>query len=528
MTELLAHLAPPAARVAAPRRTLDGDAAYSLLGLDTTQLVDGCLCYVQGEKSYYILDKESAAAPSPPDVIPALKGGNWLVFDPGDGSGDDPVEVHSLADLPAPVGGVITLAADTRYEFIGRVVIGTNELLLSDGTHIVGRAGIIRNEGSSGAILRMPAAGRVVIERIGLDMGGGNVVQIGGDVDSLFKDVSFFNTTGGGTVAALLVGNNVSPVTGGSAVLIDCQIADYTGVACNGGTLDALEIVNCQSEGRLLLLDSDSTTTRIFLSGNVYRGSTGNAVEAVAGATVGLAQAVSNQFGGPGPSYDADAAQLFSPIEVWTPADAAVQATNVTYLLMTDVDASIVMQDGCKLIGRGTRLRASTPVGFINYTDIFIEGVILENTGSNWIFSAGGVSPGSTLTLRNCHLVSAGRGAQINGVDNLIMENVRITVGNASWAGISFTAGFVTAVAQLNGCTFDGAGDGIDHSSGITNILVNDCVFDVAAGQFGINSTSGVTAGRLNGNAFVGAGTPLSGVAGPTWQARGNIGVADF
>jgi hypothetical protein len=52
-----------------------------LEGLDTTQLVDGCLCYVQSESSYYQLDKESGEVANGTTVVAALRGGNWIKWE---------------------------------------------------------------------------------------------------------------------------------------------------------------------------------------------------------------------------------------------------------------------------------------------------------------------------------------------------------------------------------------------------------------------------------------------------------------
>jgi hypothetical protein len=50
------------------------------------------------------------------------------------------VTVRSLADFPAPVGGVITLAEDTAYEVQGIIDITPNVLVMQDGTTLFGRS----------------------------------------------------------------------------------------------------------------------------------------------------------------------------------------------------------------------------------------------------------------------------------------------------------------------------------------------------------------------------------------------------
>lgn len=46
--------------------------------------------------------------------------------------------VKSASDLPAPVGGVHTLVANTYYDINGQVVIGTNRIVMADNTKIAG------------------------------------------------------------------------------------------------------------------------------------------------------------------------------------------------------------------------------------------------------------------------------------------------------------------------------------------------------------------------------------------------------
>ena len=50
----------------------------------------------------------------------------------------DFVLVKSLADLPTPAGGIITLAPNTLYQINGEVNVGENQIVLSDATHIWG------------------------------------------------------------------------------------------------------------------------------------------------------------------------------------------------------------------------------------------------------------------------------------------------------------------------------------------------------------------------------------------------------
>ena len=59
-------------------------------------------------------------------------------FVSGVGGTTQTVLVSSLSDLPEPADGIITLAENTTYHFVGAVNIGTNRLRVQDNSHLTG------------------------------------------------------------------------------------------------------------------------------------------------------------------------------------------------------------------------------------------------------------------------------------------------------------------------------------------------------------------------------------------------------
>jgi hypothetical protein len=121
----------------------------------------------------YVADAEAVAfAPTAnnpaTDVAAAIAVAETL----GPGTGIDAVFVTELADLPAPVGGVITLDA-RRYAPQGTVSIGLNRLVMVAGTSLTGGVfasdGFSRSAGAVGPLVTVPAgAGNITIDKMRL------------------------------------------------------------------------------------------------------------------------------------------------------------------------------------------------------------------------------------------------------------------------------------------------------------------------------------------------------------------------
>jgi hypothetical protein len=76
---------PPSLLVLSPRVTRTGDPAFSVAGINTTQLGDGCWCYCEENKAEYQLDKTSVAVPDGNAIIAPTAGGpgRWLILSGG-------------------------------------------------------------------------------------------------------------------------------------------------------------------------------------------------------------------------------------------------------------------------------------------------------------------------------------------------------------------------------------------------------------------------------------------------------------
>ncbi len=116
-------------------------------------------------------------------------------FDPAGGTGSSSpvalpkqVLVGAKSDLPAPSGGVITLAADTEYLFTDDVSVGTDRIVLSSGT-------LVSAQDSSIAALTYTGTGNMFtaigvsnkITRITINCPNGAVFDIDGSSTGIFQ-----------------------------------------------------------------------------------------------------------------------------------------------------------------------------------------------------------------------------------------------------------------------------------------------------------------------------------------------------
>jgi len=59
--------------------TSGSDAANSMEAIDTSGLIEGAGCYVIENKGNYLLLPDDVQSPSPPDIVAATGGGNWIL-----------------------------------------------------------------------------------------------------------------------------------------------------------------------------------------------------------------------------------------------------------------------------------------------------------------------------------------------------------------------------------------------------------------------------------------------------------------
>lgn len=113
------------------------------------------------------------------------------------------VEVASLADLPAPVAGVITLAASTTYLVNGEIDLGTNRIVWSSRAAVIGTNRVndrLTYNGTGVAFTIGPGSVVGLFKEIGLRAPTGTLVDVSGASVS-FIDVGFATTLTGGTIA---------------------------------------------------------------------------------------------------------------------------------------------------------------------------------------------------------------------------------------------------------------------------------------------------------------------------------------
>lgn len=157
MTDRLADVS---LRTLAPRATISGE-GDSLENIIPTMLPNGAECWVQSQMAAYRYQRASVLAPNGSNIVAPSNGvGRWIQQTPLD---PDVVEVTSLADLPAPVAGVISLAASTCYRIHGMVDVGPNTLRLAQGTILHGSChqvldGLIRTAGAGPLLDNVPGA----------------------------------------------------------------------------------------------------------------------------------------------------------------------------------------------------------------------------------------------------------------------------------------------------------------------------------------------------------------------------------
>ena len=112
----------------------DSDSVSSVQGLQTSGLIEGSRAWAEDVGAEFRLAPASALVIDGVKVVTARGGGRWLLS----GGGNDPVEVYTLDDLPAPVAGVITLLPQICYHIHGEVDLGANRILMSAGAGLEG------------------------------------------------------------------------------------------------------------------------------------------------------------------------------------------------------------------------------------------------------------------------------------------------------------------------------------------------------------------------------------------------------
>ncbi len=154
--------------------------------------------------------------------------------------------IKTLADFPAPDGGgVITLSASTDYEINGIINLGTNRLLLSNGTHIFGLSHL--NDGllysGTSAMISNIANASITISNIRINTaaaGFPTIFSLTGNASTLVSITNnYFNDTSSGA--------DLGTITGGKTIWFDgnqSNTSHYMTGLTVAGTVSDLEFVS--------------------------------------------------------------------------------------------------------------------------------------------------------------------------------------------------------------------------------------------------------------------------------------------
>jgi hypothetical protein len=192
------------------------------------------------------------------------------------------VSVASLADLPAPVSSVITLADNTKYELDGSVQLGTNRLACGSNTYIIGVNATLDGlvyDGSEACITTASSIGLINIHIRTTHAASQVIAATGTNIDSI-------NVEGVQSLASGTIGNIN---TQGNIVLRDTALAqaDMGGLVITGNGKRLLMSGNHVLNWTGIALD---ITTATFETISI---TDGNLLEVAAG-TTGVAGAINS------------------------------------------------------------------------------------------------------------------------------------------------------------------------------------------------------------------------------------------
>lgn len=212
-----------------------------------------------------------------------------------------PINIQSLADFPAPVAGVITLAADTTYQISGEVDLGTNRIVWGARSGIVGTNRVNDRLVYTGTGTMFTIASGAVVgffQEIGLRAPNGTLLDLSGASGALI-DVAFGTIGTGGTIA---LSNSFSFSIRASSMV---NAFTTTGFTFTGTSTSALRIFDNLARGNVGTMFNLGTSifTVIDIGRNVVDTSVGQTFVSgtTGGANVTAAGIlVSNAFTGAG------------------------------------------------------------------------------------------------------------------------------------------------------------------------------------------------------------------------------------
>lgn len=400
----------------------DSDALKSLKGIATPGIVNRATCYVVENENLYRWFEESLAAESlpavvrPDDVEPADPG-RWIVeAGGGGGGGATEVVVESEADLPAPVGGVITLGAFC-YVIRGDVTISTGiQIEIVSGAVLRGddrACSTLTGSTSAGSPFLFAAAGvRVIVSdltvinqdtglvlshdnglelleltRVALDgNANGPCLSFGLEPLVVLTDVRIANY---GTSVGITVSGAVAEVRfehgavdpfgdAGVAISVEANITivlflsdvvladgDFGVVVAAGVTVGTLSMLGVRLDDYDFdALDIDGTITNLQIDGSFFR-NVGAAINLDAGATVTNALVAGSLFSAAplsGVAFNTPGWEFCCNLGVQNTAAAGGMHTVASVLLAASgllsadagIQAALVLDGGSSLFALGT------------------------------------------------------------------------------------------------------------------------------------------------------------------------------
>jgi hypothetical protein len=110
------YLAPPALRFLGTRATVvSGDPGNSLAGINTANVMDGAMCYVQENQTQYVLDKSSTLSPftlSNTIVAPFAGPGRWFALS----GATSTASFTGMVQMQGDTGQTLTIGTQDQWE----------------------------------------------------------------------------------------------------------------------------------------------------------------------------------------------------------------------------------------------------------------------------------------------------------------------------------------------------------------------------------------------------------------------------
>jgi len=230
--------------------------------------------------------------------------------------------VLALSDLPDPVSGVITLPANTTWQIIGTVDIGTNRIVLSEGTALIG------------------------------ELPGQATIKGNSAVPLIVSSV----TAGSREVAGLTVTN-----TGGAGVQF--------GTSTSRGFIDRVIFKDCAGIAIRLVAAGEVTVNLVTIENCVAGVELSGSLGAVSLYSV---DAYTNPSGFVGIDFVSGAAAQELRVD-----SCSIQAANVADvgLRLNGTVLSRALIEGCQILGAGTRLTGTITQGTIGWSFLNNQGL---------------------------------------------------------------------------------------------------------------------------------------------------------